>query len=104
MTLYVLVSTLTPITAIEEPNFGVAVTGVKDNSLAKEIGISNGATIQKIAGVEIHAVGDLNTALHSNLGKTIGIAWLDEEGAYDVRNNNYSFQRYCWYAYIGRDN
>lgn len=80
MMLYVLVSTLTPISGIEEPNFGVAVTGVKDNSLAKEIGISNGATIQKIAGEEIHAVGDLNTALHSNLGKTIGIAWLDKEG------------------------
>ena len=78
--LYAVVSNLTPVPNIEGPTFGLGVTGIGENSLAKEIGISSGSTIQQIGNKDIHSFEDLNTVLHSNMGNKINIIWIDNNG------------------------
>ncbi len=78
--LYALVANLSPISSIHGPTFGLSVTGVTDHSLAKQIGISNGATIQQIGDTKIHTPQELNSILHSNEGSQVNIIWVDNNG------------------------
>jgi len=52
--LYALISNLTPISNLPGPSYGLSVTAVGDDSLAKQIGISTGSTIQQIGEKKIH--------------------------------------------------
>ena len=78
--LYALISNLSPISNLPGPSYGLSVTAVADDSLAKQIGISKGSTIQQIGEKKIHTSEELNTLLHSNIGGRVNIIWLDNNG------------------------
>lgn len=78
--LYALISNLSPIPNLPGPSYGLSVTAVGDDSLAKQIGISTGSTIQQIGEKKIHTSEELNTLLHSNIGGRVNIIWLDNNG------------------------
>ena len=78
--LYALISNLSPISNLPGPSYGLSVTAVRDDSLAKQIGISTGSTIQQIGEKKIHTSEELNTLLHSNIGGRVNIIWLDNNG------------------------
>ena len=80
ITLYFVISTLTPIATSDESKTGVVVMSVNDGSLASKIGLSKESIIQTIAGQKVHGVDDLGNILRSNLGHNIPITWQDKTG------------------------
>ncbi|MBV9176261.1 MAG: site-2 protease family protein [Nitrososphaeraceae archaeon] len=80
ITLYFVISTLTPIATSGESKTGVVVMSVNDGSLASKIGLSKESIIQTIAGQKVHGVDDLGKLLRSNLGHNIQITWQDKTG------------------------
>ena len=80
ITLYFVISTLTPIATSGESKTGVVVMSVNDGSLASKIGLSKESIIQTIAGQKVHGVDDLGNILRSNLGHDIPITWQDKTG------------------------
>ena len=78
--LYFIVSTLTPIPTTGAPQYGVAILGVADHSLANSIGLSKGSIIENVAGQKILKTNDLENLLKSNLGNTVAITWKDANG------------------------
>lgn len=78
--LYFIVSTLTPIPTANIPQYGLAVFGVTDHSLASSIGLSTGSIIETVAGHKIYGVSDLEPLLKSNLGNVVSITWKDNKG------------------------
>ena len=80
ITLYFVISTLTPIATSGESKTGVVVMSVNDGSLASKIGLSKESIIQTIAGQKVHGVDDLGNILRSNLGHNIQITWQDKTG------------------------
>jgi membrane-associated protease RseP (regulator of RpoE activity) len=75
--LYFIVSTLTPIPTESTPQYGVAILGVADHSLANSIGLSKGSVLESVAGQKIIKIDDLENILKSNLGKAVPITWKD---------------------------
>jgi membrane-associated protease RseP (regulator of RpoE activity) len=88
ITLYFVISTLTPITTSGESKTGVVVMSVNDGSLASKIGLSKESIIQTIAGQKVHGVDDLGKLLRSNLGHDIQITWQDKTGQKISRSVN----------------
>jgi membrane-associated protease RseP (regulator of RpoE activity) len=88
ITLYFVISTLTPITTSGESKTGVVVMSVNDGSLASKIGLSKESIIQTIAGQKVHGVDDLGKLLRSNLGHNIQITWQDKTGQKISRSVN----------------
>lgn len=78
--LYFIVSTLTPLPTNSAPQYGLAVLGVGDHTLAGSIGLTKGSIIQSVAGEKIHHLEDLGKILRSNLGNKIAITWKDNTG------------------------
>jgi Zn-dependent protease len=77
--LYIIVSTLTPFPIMGEPQYGVRVMGIGDNSIASSIGLSKGSIIESIDNQKIRAVEDLSKLLRSNLGTDVSISWKDTD-------------------------
>lgn len=88
ITLYFVISTLTPIATSGESKTGVVVMSVNDGSLASKIGLSKESIIQTIAGQKVHGVDDLGKLLRSNLGHNIQITWQDKTGQKISRSVN----------------
>ena len=78
--LYFIVSTLTPIPTGSTPQYGVAILGVADHSLANSIGLSKGSIIENVAGQKILKTDELENILKSNLGKAVPITWKATTG------------------------
>jgi membrane-associated protease RseP (regulator of RpoE activity) len=80
LALLFVVSTLTPLPEQGDIQYGVQVLGVNGGSIAESIGIKEGFVIQTVAGQEIRSVTDLGNNLRANLGNTVEITWLNENG------------------------
>lgn len=78
--MFLITSSLTTTQAVNPNIFGVSVTSISQNSLAESLGLTKGSTIQQIQNNQIKTPSDLNENLGSNLGKTVSITWLNEEG------------------------
>ena len=78
--MFLITSSLTISQPINPNIFGVSVTTINPNSLAESLGLTKGSTIQQIQNNEIRNPADLNENLGSNLGKTVSITWLNENG------------------------
>ncbi len=89
LALYFVISTLTPLPPNPGlPQFGVLVVNVSPDSLAQSVGLTPGSVIQSVAGEEVRAQQDLGTILRENLGQTVELAWIDENGAAVTRDVN----------------
>jgi membrane-associated protease RseP (regulator of RpoE activity) len=81
LALYFVISTLTPLPANPtDPKFGVMVISVSGGSLAESVGMTQGSTIQYVAGQEVRELKDLGDLLRANLGQAIEITWTEQEG------------------------
>jgi membrane-associated protease RseP (regulator of RpoE activity) len=81
LALYFVISTLTPLPANPtEPKFGVMVISVSGGSLAESVGMTQGSTIQYVAGQEVRELKDLGDLLRANLGQAIEITWTEQGG------------------------
>ncbi len=78
--MFLITSSLTISLPINPNIFGVSVTTINPNSLAESLGLTKGSTIQQIQNNEIRNPVDLNENLGTNLGKTVSITWLNENG------------------------
>ncbi len=91
--MFLITSSLT-ITQPANPSiFGVSVTSITPNSLAESLGLTKGSTIQQIQNNEIKNPLDLNENLGSNLGKTVSISWLNENGEKVVKQTTLPKER-----------
>jgi membrane-associated protease RseP (regulator of RpoE activity) len=77
--LYFVVSSLSPLPGSDE-NSSVMVGEVRSGSLAEELGITQGSTIQSIDGKEIISLSDVGQVLRSSEGETINVIWANAEG------------------------
>jgi membrane-associated protease RseP (regulator of RpoE activity) len=77
--LYFVVSSLSPLPGSDE-NSSVMVGDVRSGSLAEELGITQGSTIQSIDGKEIISLSDVGQVLRSSEGETINVVWTNAEG------------------------
>jgi membrane-associated protease RseP (regulator of RpoE activity) len=81
LALYFVISTLTPLPVNPaDPKFGVMVISVSGGSLAESVGMTQGSTIQYVAGQEVRELEDLGDLLRANLGQTIEITWTEQGG------------------------
>jgi membrane-associated protease RseP (regulator of RpoE activity) len=80
LALFLIMSTLTPITDPNAPQFGALVVSVNPGSLAESIGLSKDSVIQNVAGQEIRTLANLSEALMGNLGQTVDVAWIEQSG------------------------
>jgi membrane-associated protease RseP (regulator of RpoE activity) len=81
LALYFVISTLTPLPPNPaDPEFGVMVLSVSGGSLAESIGMTQGSTIQYIAGQEVRELEDLGDLLRANLGQATEITWTEQGG------------------------
>ncbi len=78
--MFLITSSLTISQPINPNIFGVSVTTINPNSLAESLGLTKGSTIQQIQNNEIRNPADLNENLGGNLGKTVSVTWLNENG------------------------
>ncbi|MGI0039612.1 MAG: site-2 protease family protein, partial [Nitrososphaera sp.] len=60
LALFLIMSTLTPITDPNAPQFGALVVSVNPGSLAESIGLSKDSVIQNVAGQEIRTLANLS--------------------------------------------
>ena len=77
--LYFVVSSLSPLPGADE-NSSVMVGEVRSGSLAEELGITQGSTIQSIDGKEIISLSDVGQVLRSSEGETINVIWTNADG------------------------
>lgn len=81
LALFFIVSTLTPLPPNpDSPQFGVMVVSVTPGSLAESAGLTQGSVIQYVAGDEVRALEDLGEILRANLGQTVDVTWLEQNG------------------------
>jgi membrane-associated protease RseP (regulator of RpoE activity) len=81
LALYFVISTLTPLPANPtDPKFGVMVISVSGGSLAESVGMTQGSTIQYVAGQEVRELKDLGDLLRANLGQATEITWTEQGG------------------------
>jgi membrane-associated protease RseP (regulator of RpoE activity) len=81
LALYFVISTLTPLPPNPaDPQFGVMVMSVSGGSLAESIGMTQGSTIQYVAGQDVRELEDLGDLLRANLGQATEITWTEQGG------------------------
>jgi membrane-associated protease RseP (regulator of RpoE activity) len=78
--LYVVVSTLVPISQVRNIEYGVIVSDVTENSLAKSLGLTPNSVLLSAAGREIHSPEELRTVLLNSIGTSIPVSWQDHQG------------------------
>lgn len=84
--LFLLVSSLTPISHIKGNETGITVLTIGENSLAKSIGLSKNSLITHINAEPIEDVQELRTILRDNLGTTIQIKWISEDKREQIKS------------------
>ncbi len=86
--LFLLVSSLSPIsnTSADEP--GITVLTVGENSLAKSIGLEKNSIITFINNEPMEDVVELRNILKDNLGSSIQIKWLTEDKREQIQSVN----------------
>ena len=77
--LFLLVSSLTPVSNIQSDETGITVLSIGENSLAKSIGLSKNSIITYINAEPIEDVQELRKILRDNLGTTIRMQWISED-------------------------
>jgi membrane-associated protease RseP (regulator of RpoE activity) len=77
--LFLLVSSLSPISNTSGNEPGITVLTVGENSLAQSIGLEKNSIITFINNQPIEGVVELRDILRDNLGKSIQIKWLTED-------------------------
>ncbi len=77
--LFLLVSSLTPVSNIQSDETGITVLSIGENSLAKSIGLSKNSIITYINAEPIEDVQELRKILRDNLGTTIQMQWISED-------------------------
>ncbi len=86
--LFVLITSLNPISNIQGDETGITVLAIGENSLAKSIGLSKNSIITFINAEPIEDVQELRKILRDNLGTTIQMKWISE----DKKEQNKSFE------------
>jgi membrane-associated protease RseP (regulator of RpoE activity) len=77
--LFLLVSSLTPVSNIQGDETGITVLSIGENSLAKSIGLSKNSIITYINAEPIEDVQELRKILRDNLGTTIQMQWISQD-------------------------
>ena len=77
--LFLLVSSLSPVSNISGDEAGITVLTVSENSLAKTIGLEKNSVITFINNEPIESIDELRNILRNNLGNTIQINWINED-------------------------
>ncbi len=86
--LFLLVSSLTPISNTSGDEPGITVLTVGENSLAKSIGLEKNSIITFINNEPIEDIVELRNILKDNLGTSIQIKWLTEDKREQVQSVN----------------
>ncbi|MGI0021799.1 MAG: M50 family metallopeptidase [Nitrososphaeraceae archaeon] len=86
--LFVVLSSLTPISTDDTSNSGIELITVTKGSLAERIGLTEGSKILSIGQTDISSQSDLTQILRSNIGKQLPIMWQDKNGV--QRSNTFS--------------
>jgi Zn-dependent protease len=86
--LFLLVSSLTPISNTSGDEPGITVLTVAENSLAKSIGLEKNSIITIINNEPIENIVELRNILKDNLGTSIQIKWLTEDKREQVQSVN----------------
>lgn len=86
--LFLLVSSLTPISNTSGDEPGITVLTVAENSLAKSIGLEKNSIITFINNEPIEDIVELRNILKDNLGTSIQIKWLTEDKREQVQSVN----------------
>lgn len=77
--LFLLISSLSPVSNISGDEVGITVLTVGESSLAKSIGLEKNSIITFINNEPIEDVIELRNILRDNLGKSIQIKWMTED-------------------------
>ena len=86
--LFLLVSSLSPISNTSGDEPGITVLTVGENSLAQSIGLQKNSIITFINNQPIEGVVELRDILRDNLGKSIQIKWLTEDKREQIQSVN----------------
>ncbi len=86
--LFLLVSSLSPISNTSGDEPGITVLTVGENSLAQSIGLEKNSIITFINNQPIEGVVELRDILRDNLGKSIQIKWLTEDKREQIKSVN----------------
>lgn len=86
--LFLLISSLSPISNISGDEAGITVLTVGENSLAKSIGLEKNSIITLINNEPIEDVVELRNILRDNLGTSIQIKWLTEDKKEQIQSVN----------------
>ncbi|HEU5172826.1 MAG TPA: site-2 protease family protein [Nitrososphaeraceae archaeon] len=86
--LFLLVSSLSPISNTSGDEPGITVLTVGENSLAQSIGLEKNSIITFINNQPIEGVVELRDILRDNLGKSIQIKWLTEDKREQIQSVN----------------
>ena len=86
--LFLLISSLSPISNISGDEAGITVLTVGENSLAKSIGLEKNSIITFINNEPIEDVVELRNILRDNLGTAIQIKWLTEDKKEQIQSVN----------------
>lgn len=86
--LFLLVSSLSPVSNISGDEAGITVLTVGENSLAKSIGLEKNSIITFINNEPIEDVIELRNILRENLGNSIQIKWITEDKLEQIQSVN----------------
>ena len=86
--LFLLVSSLSPISNTSGDEPGITVLTVGENSLAQSIGLEKNSIITFINNQPIEGVVELRDILRDNLGESIQIKWLTEDKREQIQSVN----------------
>ncbi|MGZ5510125.1 MAG: site-2 protease family protein [Nitrososphaeraceae archaeon] len=84
--LFVLITSLNPISNIQGDETGITVLTIGENSLAKSIGLSKNSIITFINAEPIEDVQELRKILRDNLGSTIQMKWISEDKKEQIKS------------------
>jgi membrane-associated protease RseP (regulator of RpoE activity) len=86
--LFLLVSSLSPVSNISGDEAGITVLTVGENSLAKSIGLEKNSIITFINNEPIEDVVELRNILRENLGNSLQIKWITEDKLEQIQSVN----------------
>lgn len=91
--IFLITSTLIVTSPIDSTITGLIITSVNSNSLAESIGLTQGTIIQKVNDNTIQTPSELNTNLNDNLGNTIVLSIVTENGERMVKQATLPIER-----------
>lgn len=91
--IFLITSTLIVTSPIDPTITGLIITSVNSNSLAESVGLTQGTIIQKVNDNTIQTPSELNTNLNDNLGNTIVLSIVTEDGERMVKQATLPIER-----------